>query len=433
MLANADGGLEKETLVSRLRAAQGRFGAKARREMADWLAALGIGGKVSTPRSEVPMPALKSAPRKASLLSRRRMLFSCPACLRDVVTPRNMSGRRMRCPQCGSALLAPHPHKSGMAWNRESHLESLLHPELYAQPGPPRPRVLGIPVPKVQNALLACALLILVAAAWRLTHFSPRDALRSLAGGGGASDGGQQHPAAADLETSALQAKAEQTVRDFLQADGWEKKSEFVRDAIRVKALMRDFYGRCGGDEASAVDRVTAGPPGYYAMENLPQPTNLVAAVLGGGRQHMFRVEHLPEGARIEWESSVCYSPMPWEQVLCCSADSGPHLLRVAASPDSYYNHGFSEEEFLSVRLHDPATGESLGNGYIPRKSEDAGRLAVFLNGASPQRPELLMLEVRPVAKSDIHRQVQIVRFIKGGFRSPEAPVMAAANTGDPD
>lgn len=76
-----------------------------------------------------------------------------------------------------------------------------------------------------------------------------------------------------------------------------------------------------------------------------------------------------PEGLRIEWESWVGWSDIPWATFLS-SKPAEPHLFRVLVSPVNYYNFEFGDDnKWKSYRLLSP-DGEHSIYGYVEKGSE---------------------------------------------------------------
>jgi hypothetical protein len=72
------------------------------------------------------------------------------------------------------------------------------------------------------------------------------------------------------------------------------------------------------------------------------------------------------DGLKIDWESWVGWSAMPWEDFLA-GKPSAPTLFRVILRPVDYYNFGFSDDDkWRSYRLDSPRDGHSL-YGYVER------------------------------------------------------------------
>ncbi len=73
-----------------------------------------------------------------------------------------------------------------------------------------------------------------------------------------------------------------------------------------------------------------------------------------------------PEGLRIDWESWVGWSEMPWEEFIATKPAS-PKVFRVNLSPVEYFNFSFSDDaKWRSYRLESP-DGEHALFGYVQR------------------------------------------------------------------
>ncbi|MBP7948668.1 MAG: hypothetical protein KA004_03360 [Verrucomicrobiales bacterium] len=395
-------------------------------QIEDWLMAAGYGVLQRTPRSDGPIEEVKSKADEPPMVSRGRIRFCCPACQHTISMPRRVSGTKTRCPQCSSAVKAPDPKRNRGAYNYEQTIEAMLHPERFDLPDTSRPRLFGIPIPDAQTLLVAGAAALLVASIAQFFIAEQRQGMLSSTPQVAAAEA---VPVAEGGDPAVLQHEAEDTVRKFLEAEGWERKAEYVRDAKRVAPMMQQYYSRVGGAPATKPETLRASPPGYYSNDQLPQQTSLVEATFPDGAMAKYRVEFLPDGPKVEWESSVAYSTKSWNEILRSGPSAPPELIRVAAYISNYWNDDFSDSKmYLSVGLQDPITKEPLGNAYIPYRTEDGARLRTFLTGSSGRRSEDVTLEIRSVANSSKTRQVEIVRFIKGGFRHVETPVMASSN-----
>ena len=400
-------------------------------DMQRWLEAEDGIQKNHTPRSDEPIESVRLKSTEPSLMSSRRIKFCCPSCNHTISMSKKFAGGKTRCPQCASAIRAPHPKYNRGTYNYEQHMEAMLHPERFSAPTASRPTFMGIPIPEAHTALIGSAAAVLVATTGFWFNRSNSSATPVAAQKQAAT---RTAPLTPEEEIKkedafAVQKQAEQIVRDYLAAEGWENKAQFVREIERVAPLMKDYYER--GKSASTVvpKRVRSSAPSYYQGETLKQRRSDVIADLPDGSEAKFVVEYLPEGPRIEWESSVAYSPGSWDKILASepSKKNPPQLLRVAACVDKYYNNEFSDDrEYLSVYLEDPVTREPLGNGYVRRESEDGKRLRKFLYGSNKNNPDKIMVEVRPVENSAKERIVEITKFVKAGFRQPESTSLAS-------
>ena len=396
-----------------------------------WLESDGVALKIHTPNSGAPIESAEMKAPEVALVSRSRLQFNCPACHHTVSLPKKLAGRKARCPQCAAAIRAPHPKFGRGSFTYENHVEAILHPETFLTASPKYTRWLGLPIPPAQTWLVGGAAAILIlGGAWMMKYRSQSPASLIV----------ETDPASVQVVSTlepylnkddgfATKTAAEKLVTDFLAADGWEQKAAFVRDSERVAPLMKDYYERTQGGAPVKADKLHVSAPAYYLGEQLKQRRSTVVAELADSENPRFVVEFLPEGALIEWESSVAYSSTTWEDVIHSPADpkSPPSMLRVVACIDRYYNNEFSNDrEFMSVYLQDSISGEPLGNGYIARASEDGVRLRKWLAGSTKNSPAQIMIEVRPVENSAQERIVAITKFIKCGFRHPVSETFAS-------
>ncbi len=348
--------------------------------------------------------------------------FTCPACHHSISLPLLQAGQKARCPQCSSAIRAPQLHTLGQAHNYERSVESLLHPEHFSSSPRPQRRLLGMPWPKMHQLLLGVAVAIVALGGFQLTRF--RGAVAPINHG----------PQTITLETKLQQdvfdpvADAEKLVTAFLVADNWQTRARFVRDPIRVGKLLEQYYpSERLGHPLPPVSVIASAPTYYYNTEQLKHRHNMVEVEMPDGLQHHFIVEFLPEGPKIEWESSVAYVPVAWPKMLATADPNTVYLQRVCACLDDYYNHEFSDHSaYISLYLQDPNTGASLGNGYLLRDSAAAVEVLAVLGPHNRQHLKRVMIEVRPRPTSAKNRLIEITRFIKSGFRSPEGSTVVS-------
>jgi DNA-directed RNA polymerase subunit RPC12/RpoP len=343
--------------------------------------------------------------------------FTCPACHHPISLPLPQAGQKARCPQCSSAIRAPQLHTLGQAHSYERSVESLLHPEHFSSHPRRQRRFLGMPWPKMHQLLLGAAAAIVAVCGFQLTRFRGTVAPVNLG------------PQTITLETKLQQdvfdpvADAEKLVKAFLMADSWQARARFVRDPIRVGKLLEQSYpGEFLRHPIPPVSVIASAPTYYYKTEQLKHRHSLVEVEMPDGLPHHFIVEFLPEGPKIEWESSVAYVPVSWQEMLAAADPNTVYLQRVCACLDDYYNHEFSDRsKYISLYLQDANTGASLGNGYLLRDSAAAVEVLAVLGPHNRQHLKRVMIEVRPSPTSPTNRLIEITRFIKSGFRSPEA------------
>lgn len=348
--------------------------------------------------------------------------FACPACNHGLSLPLLQAGKKARCPQCSSAIRAPRLHSAGKSHSYEGSVEALLHPEHFQAPRNGPRRFLGMPRPKLLPMMLGSAAAIVALCGTKLIHLN--ETVTPV----------NQRAQIISLNTKLEHdvfdpvADAETLVKAFLQADSWQTKARFVRDPLRVGKLMEQFYAREQGKNSISPVTVSASAPTYYYhTEQLKHRHCVVETEMPDGKTSHFTVEFLPEGPRIEWESSVAYAPVSWNKMVVTAQPNTPCLQRVSACLDDYYNYEFNDRsKYISLYLQDPNTGASLGNGYVLRDSPAASEVLTVLGNNNRQNLKRIMIEVQPQPTSAKHRLIEITRFVKSGFRNPPASAVAS-------
>jgi hypothetical protein len=401
---------------------------------------------VSTPLMEMPLPqptqgtASKRSQRKRHLrpseppgarpqellptqVDGRHLTFACPACHHLITLAKVRAGQKTRCPQCTSAIRAPQPHANSTGHNCERTVEALLHPEQFLLPTQAPRRFLSVPMPKAHHVLSAVAVLLLGFFGFLMVNFDEP-----------ANHNSQVITLANTYHAAGLDSviEAEKIVQAFLNADGWENKARYVRNPYRVGKMMQEYYAREAGGAAQSPNRVTAAAPAhYYFSEQSRNLQSVVEVEMNDGAVRNFLVEFLPSGPKIEWESSVAYAPVSWHEMVAKAQPNASYLQRVSVRLDDYYNHEFNDRsKYLSLYLEDPITGASLGNGYLLRDSADGAEAIQTLSNRQQNQLLRVMIEVQPQPTTAKHRTIQITRFVKSGFRSPEAPGATTQESG---
>jgi hypothetical protein len=222
-----------------------------------------------------------------------------------------------------------------------------------------------------------------------------------------------------------LKSRARDLVEKFLAADTVAAKAAFVRDPARVAPLMDDWYGRNPDLLQPSGGEIDVSGAGFYSQD-VEHPISNVRVNTPGQSERVLIVEHAPDGDRIEWESSVGYNA-DLAGLFSGAAESPARVLRVIACFDDYFNFGYSDPgSHFCVRLHDPATREWLGYGYVPLDRADASTIASRLDGASPDDLRPLTVELRRSEATSETRQVEIVRMVDPDWRT-DAPVVGFA------
>lgn len=169
-------------------------------------------------------------------------------------------------------------------------------------------------------------------------------------------------PAKQELTDKAFIAAAEPLANSFLSATTIEQILPLVRDpeAARPRILSRFPDGKI------EPRRMTE----FNAKANVLREGKAlsVEVLYNGGVQDTMSFFQTPEGLKIDWESWMAWSELPWEEFLSSKPKEGK-VFRAVHSAVEYYNFGFSNErEWQSYRIIS-ADGEHSVYGYVPRDS----------------------------------------------------------------
>ena len=162
-----------------------------------------------------------------------------------------------------------------------------------------------------------------------------------------------------DVEFAAL---AEPMARKFLEAKSIDEILPLVRNPLVAEPRMKTLYP----------DRSTP-PVGLDQFntdsEIVHEGEHLTVKV----RTKNFDERNLtffntPDGLKIDWESWVTWSEMPWKDFLA-KKPVEPAVFRVTLSQQEYYNIGFTDDsKWQSYQLSCPGQEKSI-YGYVERNS----------------------------------------------------------------
>ncbi len=189
-----------------------------------------------------------------------------------------------------------------------------------------------------------------------------------------------------EWEARQLIDRIEQTIRDFFNTTSVESRARLVRHPERVAPLMRQYYANQAVFSSRLKTIKTLQPLTLDNRGNFWMAT----VVLANGKTHNLVVEILESGAaRIDWETLVCYQPMPWDDFVAQRPTGTSLDFRVYVEPDNFYSHEFGDSErWTCFRLTALDSEETLF-GYVPAASDEAQALLRLLdqNGGRQDLP----------------------------------------------
>ncbi|WP_322283369.1 hypothetical protein [Prosthecobacter sp.] len=163
-----------------------------------------------------------------------------------------------------------------------------------------------------------------------------------------------------DIEGKRL--KIESTVRGFFEAADLNQKLAFARDPQRVRPLMENYYRSHPQNPLEWKNLGWVLPveePGYrlgYAQ-----------AVFANAEPVSLIIEELEDGTfRVDWESSVRYGELDWEEFITTQPAS-PKLFRVIASKPQHSPPGETPQDSEVLEIKHPDEDDVL-YAYFDRK-----------------------------------------------------------------
>lgn len=209
----------------------------------------------------------------------------------------------------------------------------------------------------------------------------------------------------AGLTGVALEKEAEAIVRSFVEATTLEEMLRVVRTPEVTEARMRRFY-----------------PEGKIAAAGLSQ-FNPSEGFLSDGRFHSFSiitgeqaekavtVEKTPQGLKVDWESWVGWSDIPWADFVSTKPVTS-HVFRVFLAPSDYYNFGFSDDtKWQCYRLDSPDKADMV-YGYVEKNSP----LDLQLRPNPDETLKATTLALKFLPDSTSGTQVIIERLVSDGW-----------------
>jgi hypothetical protein len=223
---------------------------------------------------------------------------------------------------------------------------------------------------------------------------------------------------AANIDAAKTISRIEQAIRSFHAAASIEELLPLVRHPERVRPLMDDHYGRnpfvvTGEVEIKLFQPLTLGNQADFWMSSVRTDAgvsrNLLLEVTGSGE------------VLADWETAVCYQPMPWDQYARERPGGTTMDFRVYVSPDVFHSHEFgNSNQWRCYRLTALDSEETLF-GYAPAGSETARHLEqLFLRPDSPQVS--MILRLRLPAGLNSRRGVVIEKVLSNRWLYLEPP-----------
>jgi hypothetical protein len=211
--------------------------------------------------------------------------------------------------------------------------------------------------------------------------------------------------AAPEKTDAQLLAEAEPVVRKFMEASTVAELVPLVRHPEVTEARMKGFYA-----DGSVAAPGLANFDATNGLARLGKVMSLQVLTSKFESREMAFFD-TPDGIKIDWESWVGWSEMPWEKFRSDKPEK-PHVFRVILAPVAYYNFGFQDDsKWTSYRLVSPDGDQSI-YGYVVNGSAIADQLL-----PDPDVKKVSMtLSLKFPAGATSDNQVEIVEVIADGW-----------------
>jgi hypothetical protein len=224
-----------------------------------------------------------------------------------------------------------------------------------------------------------------------------------------------------ELNAARLIDKMDALLRSFHNATSIGALVPLVRDSTRVRPLMERHYGENPVPlvklrSIRSLTPLTIGSSANFWVASVNQSGETVKNIL-------IEVNDAGEPL-IDWETYVCYQPMPWDDYVT-KRPAGISLdFRVMARPDSLFSHEFnSPSQWLCFQLNAPGSMEFL-YGYARADSEVASQVANLVNQNGGKETSMILRLYIP-EKIESKRGVVIEKLLAKQWLFIEPPASA--------
>ena len=191
-----------------------------------------------------------------------------------------------------------------------------------------------------------------------------------------------------ELEASQLIDRLDTITRKFFDTTNVNALARLVRQPERVRPLMERYYA----GKPIPLNRVI--------RTNLFQPVTLdghsnfwmSTVELANHETHNLILEILDSGEpRIDWETLVCYQPMPWDNFVEERPAERSLDFRVYLEPDNFFSHEFADSSRWNCYRLTVPDGEETLFGYVPADSEVAKSIINLLDQTQARKISVIL------------------------------------------
>lgn len=181
-----------------------------------------------------------------------------------------------------------------------------------------------------------------------------------------------------EREAAELVAAVERRIDAYLRADSVEALLPHVRHRERVEPLARQWYESHEFEPRGLDEMVVFEPINLEGRTFWKALVTIDGGAAGDQESEPILLEQFDDGSvRVDWETSVCFQPMAWDDYVRDRPEGEPMDFRVMVAPDAggLYSHEFRDEsKWRAFRLTTRGSDE-YAIGYLRRGSRMESRI----------------------------------------------------------
>lgn len=191
----------------------------------------------------------------------------------------------------------------------------------------------------------------------------------------------------ATRDAAALVERVEEVVEAYLRAETMEDVLRWVRHPERVKPMIEEVW-KTEPKHRLKFERMTLFQPANLAQ----RPFWVVRAEVQDGEMQNLLVEQTGEAeVKVDWETHVCFQPMPWTRYAAERPKGVALDFRIWAVPDQFFSHEFSDSKRWSCfRLSAKGAEEQLF-GYVLTDSDACRELESICRKSAGQKASVVL------------------------------------------
>lgn len=191
----------------------------------------------------------------------------------------------------------------------------------------------------------------------------------------------------ATKEATVLVDRVEEVVAAYLRAETIEEILPWIRHPERVRPMIEEAW-KSEPKRRMKFERMTVFQPANLAQ----RPFWVVRAEVQDGEMQNLLMEQTGESeVKVDWETHVCFQPMPWASYAAERPKGEALDFRLWAVPDQFFSHEFTDSKrWRCFRLTAKGAEEHLF-GYVLAGSDACRELEAVCRSSAGQKASVVL------------------------------------------